>query len=93
MRATDSAFDITWVDFGREPQCEPDPAFPEGVDVVVSSKAANHCKSDLPYPAARCGAYSVVCEVCGFSAVITTAGRADDPRSIALPCRLAGGKQ
>jgi C4-type Zn-finger protein len=44
--------------------------------------------TELPYPAKRCGIYLVVCERCGYSAAITTAGRPDDPRKVTLPCKL-----
>lgn len=29
-------FDLVWVDKGREPQCAPNPDFPDGVDVDVT---------------------------------------------------------
>lgn len=90
---TDSSFTITWVDIGREPQVAPNPAFPNGIDVMVGTVLQNRCKSDLPYPAPRCGLHHVVCGICGISAAITAAGRPDDPRSVSLPCRISGGRQ
>lgn len=77
---------IEWVDSGREPRCAPDPAYPSGKDVVLTMMPP-FCKVNLPYPAKRCGYYVVNCEKCGFSIAATTAGRADDPRSLTMPCK------
>ena len=79
---------VEWIDGGREPQCAPNPKYPEGVDIDLSVGMPTTCSADLPYPAKRCGAYLVQCEACDMKAVITTAGRADDPRSIKLPCQV-----
>jgi hypothetical protein len=81
-----SNFKIKWLDRGREPQCKPDPNFPEGKDCDCSRGMSPACKADLPYPAKRCGLYYVECLLCGTNAIITTAGRPDDPRSVRLPC-------
>jgi hypothetical protein len=84
-------FSITWIDNFREPQCAPDPDYPNGVDIPSpfgDEKPA--CKTMLPYPAQRCGYYLVVCETCKSNALITTAGRPDDPRSATIPCRSEG---
>ena len=78
-------FDITWIDSGREPQCAPDPRFPQGKD-VTSPVEGPFCKAALPYPAKRCGYYRVVCLNCHVAIAVTTAGRPDDPRSIEVPC-------
>jgi hypothetical protein len=83
--------EVRWLDAGREPQCAPNPAYPEGIDVDASFGAAPVCKIDLPYPARRCGSYVVQCLVCGASAACTTAGRPDDPRSFTLACGMGGG--
>lgn len=81
-------FSIRWIDHEREPQRPPNPAYPNGVDVdLAGPDARNTCTVDLPYPARRCGRYYVECLACGFKAIITTAGRADDPRSTTIPCR------
>ena len=80
-------FSVTWFDHQREPQCAPDPAFPDGRDLDMSD-GKKFCETDLPYPAKRCGLFLVVCEVCGLSVAITTAGRPDDPRHAKLPCKL-----
>ena len=83
-----SQFSITWRDAGREPQCAPNPAYPEGKDVDASDGAKQTCQTKLPYPAKRIGAYVVRCNLCGLVAGCTTAGRLDDPRSLTMPCKL-----
>jgi hypothetical protein len=80
-------FIITWNDHGREPTGDPDPRFPHGMDADLSRGASRTCAADLPYPARRCGFYSILCRRCSYSAIVTTAGRADDPRSIKLRCK------
>jgi hypothetical protein len=83
---SNSDFKITWIDHHREPQCAPDPRYPDGVDIDASHGFTVRCFVKLPYPARRCGAYYVECKTCGANALITTAGRPDDPRSLCLPC-------
>lgn len=84
-----ASFAITWHDAGREPQCPPNPAWPHGID-LDARQGKPGCVTLLPYPAPRCGHYIVRCNTCGASACITTAGRADDPISVAIPCRTVG---
>lgn len=84
-----TSFTIVWIDSGREPKCAPNPAFPDGIDLDAAGPGPS-CKVDLPYPARRCGFFKVECKVCGYRIAITTAGRADDPRSVTVPCQLAG---
>jgi len=84
---TAEKFDIKWIDSGREPKSKPNPNYPNGIDLVDHHPGQKHCKVELPYPAKRCGAYIVKCHKCGFTAVCTTAGRPDDPRSITLGCK------
>ena len=80
---------ITWTDFLDEPSCPPNPSYPMGIDLDISEGATKTCKASLPYPAKRCGFYSVECETCGQRIVATTAGRPDDPRSVKMACRGA----
>jgi hypothetical protein len=80
-------FNIKWTDHGREPQYAPDPKFPDGVGLDLSKGAKNTCCASLPYPARRCGFYSVVCCKCKIKVAITTAGRVDDPRSVIIACK------
>ena len=80
-------FTVEWSDSGREPQCKPDPAFPDGCDIDGSLGAQFACSVPLPYPAKRIGFYIVRCTLCAMSVAVTTAGRPDDPRSIKIPCK------
>lgn len=84
-------FSVEWIDRGREPQCPPNPNYPNGCDSDISAGAEHSCKVDLPYPAKRCGLYVVRCNACGASLAITTAGRLDDPRSVRFACKKAEG--
>jgi hypothetical protein len=78
--------DIKWIDLGREPQAKPNPAFPDGIDLDLS-KGQKSCETRLPYPAKRCGYYILECDTCHMRAVVTTAGRPDDPCSVKLACK------
>jgi hypothetical protein len=81
-----SQFRIEWIDRHREPQCPPDPRYPDGIDLPAPAMAKVTCQVDLPYPAKRCGLYVVKCVRCGMTVACTTAGRPDDPRSMQVPC-------
>ena len=81
---------VTWVDLGKEPQCPPNPAFPQGVDIDLTNGKQYFCQVPLPYPAKRIGHYLLHCDLCGQRVVITTAGRPDDPRSAKLACQHNG---
>jgi hypothetical protein len=78
---------VEWEDLGREPKCAPDPDYPAGKDIQLDLSVAHKCIAKLPYPAKRCGYYVVTCDKCKLRVAVTTAGRADDPRSVELPCR------
>jgi hypothetical protein len=80
-------FKITWHDGGREARSPPDPDYPEGIDLDLSNGALQTCQTSLPYPAKRCGQYLIVCEACGLTTVVTTAGRVDDPRLVRMRCK------
>jgi hypothetical protein len=77
---------ITWIDCGRDPQHPPNPAYPEGIDLDMSMGLSARCTTPLPYPARRCGFYSVHCRTCGFTGLLTTAGHPNDPRSVTVAC-------
>jgi len=81
-------FKIVWHDAFREPQVAPNPAYPDGKDVVDPGWRPDlfACETPLPYPARRCGAYVCECEECGFRIAVSTAGRPDDPRSLKFAC-------
>jgi hypothetical protein len=79
---------VKWIDRGREPKCPPNPAYPKGKPIDCTGGAEHFCQTDLPCPAKRCGLWYVECEACGANALITTAGRPDDPCSVKLPCKV-----
>lgn len=79
---------VTFIDSGREPKVKPNPAYPDGVDVDMSDGTSCCCTQGLPYPAPRCGAYLIECDLCGLRVAMTVAGRPDDPRSVKLPCKV-----
>jgi hypothetical protein len=81
---------VKWIDRYREPTQPPNTRYPTGVDVDLSSDAERTCHLKLTYPAPRIGVYSIRCLTCGLTVAITTAGRADDPRSVKLACKLKG---
>jgi hypothetical protein len=78
---------VVWIDDGCEPLSAPDPNFPAGRDIGLSGDAVATCRTDLPWPAKRCGVYVVECRRCGTKVAVSTAGRPDDPRSLIIPCR------
>lgn len=80
-------FIVEWIDSGKEPQCKPDPAYPQGKDLVIAAGNVPSCMILLPYPAKRCGIYIVECNRCHTRVGCTTAGRTDDPRSMKIPCQ------
>jgi hypothetical protein len=83
--------DVTFIDSGREPQCKPDPAFPNGRQINCAPHAvAKTCTSNLPYPAPRVGNYLIRCTKCDWRGVVSVAGRADDPRILTMPCKTGG---
>ena len=82
-----NALSVTWRDAGREPQCQPNPDYPEGIAIDLAEGATLSCQTPLPYPARRCGAYIVDCRMCGLRVGVTTAGRPDDPVSLKVACK------
>jgi hypothetical protein len=78
---------VTWYDSGREPTRPPNRKYPEGLDVDVSRGSSRTCTVPLRYPAKRIGYYLVECEKCQQQALVTTAGRLDDPRSVRITCK------
>lgn len=80
--------DVKFLDAGRTAENPPDPKHPDGVAVDLRAHVLQRgCTRNLPYPAPRCGAYSVRCRTCNFIGVVTVAGRADDPRIVTIPCK------
>jgi DNA-directed RNA polymerase subunit RPC12/RpoP len=78
---------VEWIDAKREPQCAPDPKYPNGMHVDLSFHAKKACLVNVTYPAPRCGHHVIVCSACGVKVVVTTAGRPDDPRTVKLRCK------
>lgn len=76
---------VRFVDGRREPQCPPNPRYPEGRDIDISEGRPS-CKVDIPYPAPRCGLMMIECEDCDFKMGVTVAGRIDDPKTVRFPC-------
>ena len=86
MTVTQNRHRVRWIDAGREPQHPPNPAYPSGIDVDLSTPDADACAVTLRYPAKRVGRYEITCAECGGVFAVTTAGRPDDPRSVTVPC-------
>lgn len=84
---TESRFLTDWVDQHRESTYPANPSYPHGSAIDVALDAAHACRVQLPWPAARCGLWVVTCRACGYAISLTTAGRADDPRSVRMPCK------
>lgn len=86
---SDETHIVEFMPSGRgKAQYPADPNFPNGREVQVGAQGVPSCTVALPYPAPECGFYLVLCTVCRFSAVITVAGRADDPTKVTLPCKV-----
>jgi hypothetical protein len=82
-------FEIIWKDSGCYPQIQPNPSYPDGINIRCGVPDAKQiCKVDLAYPAPRCGVYLIHCKICDMRVAITTAGRRDDPCSVEIPCKL-----
>jgi hypothetical protein len=59
--------EITWHDARREPQCPPNPKYPDGVDILAprhGESGFRFCKVALPYPAKRIGDQRYVLGTC-----------------------------
>lgn len=78
---------VEWIDGKREARSPTNPAFPDGMQIDISAGAVRFCYTVLPYPAARCGGYVIECDICHLKVALSTAGRADDPRSIKVACK------
>jgi len=80
-------FLVDWIDGHREAKQPADPTYPNGCAIDVAMDAPRACRLELPCPAPRCGLFVITCKQCGYAIAIATAGRADDPKSVRLPCR------
>ena len=87
----DNNLNVEWIDSFRDPQNDPNPDYPNGIDFdVVDGIDTPACYTDLPYPAKRCGRFVITCRTCDLTVMVTTAGRPDDPKSIRVPCKRGG---
>lgn len=82
-----SRFAIDWINAHRTATYPTDPSYPNGVAIDLALSARKACRVELPYPAASCGLWVVMCHACGFVVALATAGRADDPHTVRLPCK------
>jgi LSD1 subclass zinc finger protein len=80
------ALKAQWYSDKREPQGLADPKYPHGHDFDTSGGSGSTCSTTLTYPAKGCGKWHIKCAVCQNSAMITTTGRVDDPKSIRMGC-------
>lgn len=80
--------DVRWIDGRRWPRHPANPYFPHGIDLDFAGDKPPSCIVQLPYPAKRCGQYAIECRDCGLRVLVSTAGRADDPRSVRLACAI-----
>jgi hypothetical protein len=78
---------INWIDRGGKPTQAPNPEHPDGVDLDLTNDRQPFCQTELPYPAKRLGYYVIRCDVCGFTAMVSTAGRPDVRAPSSCPAR------
>lgn len=43
MNPPSDHFIVEWIDSGREPQCEPDPKYPNGIDIDAPGMPTPNC--------------------------------------------------
>lgn len=81
---------VVYISRGHDPKVPFNRAHPWGID-LGNAEGGLSCHVELePWPTPECGLLYVECKKCGTNAMITTAGRVDDPRSINLPCKGMG---
>lgn len=84
-------FHIQWLDRGHDATGKSNALYPHGMDLYAALPDKPNCTAKLPYPqpapVRRCGMFVLRCRICGLTATCTTAGRADDPRSMTVNCR------
>ncbi len=72
---------------GKLAENPPNPDFPSGVDLDLTHGQEPTCGVPLAYPAPCVGVWTVRCTACGFLAIVTAAGRVDDPKFVTIPCK------
>ncbi len=73
----------------RKAQQPPDPRHPLGI-VVDGTKGRLACSVSLEYPSPCVGKWLIQCDTCDMVALVTAAGRVDDPHTVRLPCKPKG---
>lgn len=79
--------EVKFIDEGRKSTSPSNPKYPNGVDVSAAMPDQKSCCFNVQYPAPGVGKYSIVCTDCKMTALVSVAGRADDPRTVTLPCK------
>jgi hypothetical protein len=79
----------TFIDEGRQAEHPPDPNFPLGIGVDCTAGRPG-CAVALRYPALGIGKWFIRCDACGTNALVSAAGRSDDPHTVRLPCKPQG---
>lgn len=79
----------TWFSEHRRAQHPPDPAYPLGLLADLSA-GRPCCEVALEYPAPCVGKWLIKCDVCALTAIVTAAGRVDDPHTVRLACKTMG---
>jgi hypothetical protein len=82
-------FSIEWRPRELPQMMAPNPAHQAGIDVVLAN-AGNGlaCRARLPYPMSESGVHIVTCTRCDRRVGVSAIARADDPRSITIPCKF-----
>jgi hypothetical protein len=75
---------------GRPAQQPPNPDHPLGTVVDATAGRRPSCALSLQYPAPSVGQWLIRCDVCRISAIVTAAGRPDDPHTVRLRCKPKG---
>lgn len=88
------AFSVSWSAREREEngikrtwaKYPPTPGFENGGDLDFAKDGASWCVTALSVWPGRLGTLHVRCQHCDVTVDLTTAGRADDPKLVRLPC-------
>jgi hypothetical protein len=78
-----------WYGTRRQAESPPDPHYPLGM-LVDGTGGRPSCSVSLTSPAPCIGEWFIRCDQCGMTALVTAAGRADDPHTVRLPCKPMG---
>ena len=85
-------FRVMFKGTGRKAPPAPKSRTLEGVDIITPCPEGQpSCRVPLPCPAKEIGGWMVECTICQATVSCMAQGRADDPRSITIPCKKAPG--